>query len=531
LGAAPPIGEAWLQAPVLRDAGGPLMLAAFAVAMGSRSLLSWRRDVLLAQRHAYFLDTRRLSIATGLARASWPASARLEHGRVMQIMGGDLTRVTAGAHFIVQGAKSATTLGALAVTVVLLAPAQGVAILAILGLGAVATGRLAVRARDSGGAVSQANRSVTTGVGTFLRAMKAAKSQGLQEPFLTDFARELGEASRAQVAFQSQQALVRAAWPLLAAAAVGAIVLAAGIGGLRGGPTVVAVLLLLWRMVGPATQLQNGVQQVAFALPAWESIQELEAELAAGKEARCAHGGPPPEGVIALRGVTVSHGDAGGVVGVDLEIAPGEWLGLAGPTGAGKTTIADVIAGLRCPDEGEVLVGGKLLYPGLVEPWRSSLAYVPQDPFLINDTVRTNLSWGRPQVNEAQMMAALSLMGAAKRFAGAGGLDAAVGENGSLISGGERQRLALGRALLGCPRLMIMDESTNAIDPEGELGLLTALRAAAPEMTVVLIAHRRETLSACDRVVVLENGRISAEHSGETWRRQARSRRSQKLVF
>lgn len=489
------------------------VLAVFVVMMLVRSLILWRRDVILAKRQTSFLESRRLAVAQGLAAASWPTVSRLGHGRVAHVMGGDMARITAGAHFAVQGAVAAVTLVALAIVALSTAPRPAAMALGLMALAAWAMARLTRRARDAGARMADSNRSLTTGVGAFLRGMKAAKSQDLQQPFVAGFQRDLAAAGRAQVAFLSEQAQVRAIWPLVAVATLGAVVTAGAVTGERDGAAVLVLVFVLWRMVGPAAQLQSGVQQVAFALPAWEAIRDLETELAAGVEATGPDAGEPPPGAVELRGVTVLHGDGGGVTDVDLRLAPGSWLGLAGPAGSGKTTLADVIAGLREPDSGEILIGGRPLDGTMRAAWRRSLAYVPQDPFLLDDSVRANLAWSRPEVDEAAMIRALETVGVAARLARLpGGLDGRVGENGALISGGERQRLALARALLRRPRLLILDEATNAVDLDGEARLLAAVRAASPGMSVILIAHRRETLAVCDTVLRLEAGRVAPAH-------------------
>ena len=139
--------------------------------------------------------------------------------------------------------------------------------------------------------------------------------------------------------------------------------------------------------------------------------------------------------------------------------------------------------------------------------WRAQLSYVSQDPFLFHDTVRRNLKWAWPGASEADMWQALEVAGAAGIVRGmSGGLDAIVGERGSLVSGGERQRIALARALLRKPRLLIMDEATNAIDIAGERQLLERLTAVEPRPTIVMIAHRNESLALCGRVLHLEEG-------------------------
>jgi len=136
---------------------------------------------------------------------------------------------------------------------------------------------------------------------------------------------------------------------------------------------------------------------------------------------------------------------------------------------------------------------------------------VPQDGFLFHDSVRRNLNWGAIEADDDALWRALD-------FAGAGalvralpdGLDTVVGERGSLLSGGERQRLAIARALLRRPRLLVLDEATNAIDATSEAALLGRLAALDPRPTIVMISHRAESMACCDQVITIDRGAIAA---------------------
>ena len=223
-------------------------------------------------------------------------------------------------------------------------------------------------------------------------------------------------------------------------------------------------------------------------------------------------------GDIEFRDVSYRHrradaeeADSGGVRNVSLRIPAGGCIGLAGGSGAGKTTLADLLVGLLRPQAGEIRIAGLPVDVASSPHWREMLAYVSQDPFLHNDTIRHNLLWANPEASEAEIHEAIQVAGAdaiVDRLPL--GLNTVVGERGSLISGGERQRFAIARALLRKPRLLILDEATNAIDIDGERQLLGRLNALRPGLTLLLVAHRLETLSACDEIVVLEHGTVTA---------------------
>ena len=210
-----------------------------------------------------------------------------------------------------------------------------------------------------------------------------------------------------------------------------------------------------------------------------------------------------------LEDVSFSYADRLVLDSVSIEIPAGCVTVLMGPSGAGKTTIADIILGLYPPDRGRVLLDGVPLDEIDLRSWRRSVGYVPQELVLFHDSICANVALGDPSVGEAEVRRALEMAGAWE-FVEAlpQGLWTGVGPGGAKLSGGERQRIALARALMGRPKLVILDEATSALDPETERQICVNVRRLAGQTTVLAITHRPALLEIADRRYRVEDGRV-----------------------
>ncbi|MEM0989342.1 MAG: ABC transporter transmembrane domain-containing protein [Pseudomonadota bacterium] len=196
---------------------------------------------------------------------------------------------------------------------------------------------------------------------------------------------------------------------------------------------------------------------------------------------------------------------------VAFEVQPGETVAIVGPSGAGKTTVLQMLLRFYDPTQGRILFDGVPINAMRLEELRERIALVPQEPVIFADTVRANILFGRPDATEDEVIAAAKAA-AADEFITAlpDGYDTWLGERGVLLSGGQRQRIAIARAILRDAPLMLMDEATSALDAESERAVQQAVEQLSQGRTMVVIAHRLATVKRADRIVVLDRGRIVA---------------------
>ena len=492
-----------------------VIVIAFIAAMGLRGLVLMARSRAITALQARYIEYRRAALLRALAGAPWRQVAGLRHARITTALTNEIARVAIAAQSMMRFSLSAVMLTAqLALTLVI---AWGIGLLAagLLVAAAVASAGRMRLAKRYGDNLRFGSLKMAHTAGQLLGGLKQAAAENRQGAFVSDYEAAGSEMANFQIEHERRSSRFHFAVSMTVAT-LGALLLLVGVWTGTDSVSLIASMLVLSRMVGPAVGLQRDGELIASTMPAHGMIVELEAELR-NNASVVTGAGETPDGVICLDRVSYLHDNGErGVAEVTLTIAPGESVGLTGPSGAGKTTLIDLITGLLPPQHGTVSIGGQPLDDGAAWRWRNRLAYVGQDAFLTNDTIRRNIS---PEemgpVEEAMLWTALEQASIAETVrAMPDGLDTILAERGSRLSGGERQRIAIARAILRRPSLLILDEATNAIDVPTERRILDTLTNLDPAMSILIIAHRTESLAHCSRVLVMEEGRLVGDRTG-----------------
>ena len=272
-----------------------------------------------------------------------------------------------------------------------------------------------------------------------------------------------------------------------------------------------AFLLYLTAFFAPIQQLVQLYNAYQAGQSAVQKLRELLATDPTVVEAADAVELPPIEGRIELDGVRFGYDpDAPVLHDLSLVIEPGEMVAVVGPTGAGKSTVAKLVTRFYDPDAGAVCIDGHDLRAVTLHSLRSQLGVVPQEPFLFNRSVRDNIAFARPDATDAEVMEACRAVGIEDLIGRLDdGLDSFVHERGSSLSSGERQLLALARAFLARPRVLILDEATSNLDLASETRIERALDVVLEGRTSIVIAHRLATAMRADRIAVIRDGRLA----------------------
>jgi ATP-binding cassette subfamily C protein len=513
--------------------GVPLTLGAllvtYVLVIALAAVLTAYQSVMLVRYRLEFVDGQRRRLYRSIARAEWRHLLGLRQSDL-------LTALTVDVNWVGQGTLAVLGLGVAAVVMaVQLAVALRISP-AVTGLATLTGGVLAAlvwplvgRSRRLGRELVLHNRGILASVTGFLDGLKLAKAHGLESGHLDSFDSAIAGARRSQIDFARASATATAV-QLALTAVVLAVLVDVAVDHLHLALSELLVLAFIFtRLVPQITRAQSQIQTLAQTLPAFDELQSVIADCDRATEMGELRSIPSDssrqpldlEDRLSFEDVSFSYRRPDGqpievLHEVTFDLPARTTTALVGPSGAGKTTLADLAIGLLFPSSGHVLVDGVPLSGNTVARWRDVIAMVPQEAFLFHQSIGANLLWAQPEATEDEMWEALGAA-SAEQFVRhlPEGLNTVVGDRGARLSGGERQRIALARALLRRPALLVLDEATNSLDTGNENMILHALAQLHGQITMLVIAHQPSTIRDADQVVTVDHGRIVSNHRRE----------------
>jgi ATP-binding cassette, subfamily C, bacterial len=376
----------------------------------------------------------------------------------------------------------------------------------------LAVARFIAMARRAGRAKWRSVHLLSGAVNDLLTSIKSLRAMNRQA-YVSQFAAKQISALRksALQEYYSESAVQAVQEPLLytmllAGIYVGVVYLGLGLEELIG------TVWLLRRISNGVGTMRGAMQRVAVDGVAFWSIIDLTQSLK--EQAEAPHGGKAARLArqCDFHDVSFSYGEKTVIDRASFSLPVGEVATLIGPSGAGKTTIADLLVGLHEPSSGRVLIDDLPLTDADLAAWRRKIGYIPQENILFNDTVMENITLGDQTISEEAAIEALKLAGA-WGFVSAlpSGLHEVIGVRGNLLSGGQKQRLSIARALIHNPEVLILDEATSALDRATAREICDAVRGLRGNRTILAITHQSIWMDAADHVLKMENGRVTTE--------------------
>lgn len=500
-----------------RDAG---VLVRIVLAFFGITLASFALNVVSGLKYtkvsADILFDMRLALFRHLQALSPRFYARMPLGQIMSRINSDLGEVQ---RVVTEAALAwMTNVLFLAGTVLILLYLDPVLFAASLAVLPVAAWAL-VRYRNKLEASIASLRNESAAMGTFLldsmQAMRLVVSLNAQEREAVRFRAHNDSFVSSLLAMRKLTYLAGGLPGLLLTVGSAAVFLLGGwrvIQGTITAGTLIAFVAYQVRLLGPLQGLMGLYAGLATARVSLKRVHEiLDAPIEVVDTAAPVAIGQP-RGDVVFRNVTLAHGRGTVLDRVSLHVQSGERVALVGPSGVGKSTIADLLARHVDPDNGAVLFDGHDLRTLRLSDVRRHVVVVDQDPFVFNTTIETNLRFARPDATDGDLAEAVRASGLADLVGRCpDGLRTVVGERGRALSAGERQRLAIARAFLADPTVLVLDEATGALDPATEAEVLAGYDAAMRGRTTVMITHRLALARRATRVLVLEGGRVVEE--------------------
>ena len=495
-----------------------ILLIAYLLLVTIKALLSRSLSI----RESEFIEDTGLRLRgklyAAVSEASWESIAAGRDADVISLFTSQCAQVSYGISGVIHLIASLVSAAIQLCIALMMSPPVTILVCA-LGLCMLLIFRpLRKKSRAYGDEMIRIGRAFYSELNNQLSSIKEVRAYGVEREHAQLFEKISTEFKTAQMRYVRQSSVPSLVYSIAAALLIAGIYLVCTLG-LRVETDRLVVLVYVFARLWPVfSGLQGRIQGVDSCIPAYEKLMNAFADLRAQDE-------PEPENVDfsdwrSARFDRVSfaylNSEEETLRDVSLYLRRGEILALLGRNGAGKTTAVNLLLGFLLPTAGTIYVDDRALTAANLRAWRRQAGYVPQDPLILNASVRENLQRFHPNAAEQDLIDALK-SAMAWDFVShlPEGMDTALGDRGIRLSGGERQRIVLARVLLGKPSLIILDEATSALDYESEAMFHQIIRRLRAQTAVVLIAHRLSTVRMADRAIVLEDGKIAEQGTVE----------------
>lgn len=483
------------------------VLAAMVLLVVGRALLQRASIVAEAGLQARLVAARRARLHAAILRMAWPAFLRERAAALAFALNSRVEDLYSALVMLLRLVSSAAATVVVLAIVVKLSPPLAALVLAVAAI--VTSVRLfgGRAARRAGEELVRASDALVAAVDDALATMRLVRGAGAESARAVHFHAVSERFGRALIAARRRDGDEHL---LLAVASAVALALLLWVAIARLSLPAATILLLVAaysRLVPRLVALRQDGNALLEVLPAWDAVESLIARTEAAAEPAS-----PPRTPLAFTDAIVcdrvsfrwgAEDDAPALDDFSCRIPARGLTVVIGPTGSGKSTLGDLLLGLLAPAAGVIRVDGVALDGGARAAWRRQTGYVPQDPVLAHATLAENMRWLAPEASDAALTRALHEAAAEFVFEDSDGLAVLIGDRGATMSGGERQRLALARALVTRPQLLVLDEPTSALDAETEQRVLATIVRLARETAVVLITHREAPLAVADQVIRL----------------------------
>lgn len=489
-----------------------LMIALYFVLVVFKALLSRMlslREISFLENYAYDLRDR---LYHTVSHADWEKLAASKQSDTINLFTAQCSQVSYGVTEIIHLISALfSAVMQLAIAVWLSLPVT--VFVFICGCAFVLIFRKMFRiSKEYGEELIKINRSMYAELFNQLRSVKEVRTYNVQREHTALFEGISDSFRQAKLKYARLRAVPQVVYSCAAAFMIGVIFLVSVLVFKMDTARLVVLVYVFMRLWPVFSGLYGRLQGIISCTPAFEKLREAFDHLGREVVEEDTDEPLPFDREIVFRDVVFSYlgSDEKVLKKVSFTLKKGSVTALVGRSGAGKTTIADLLLGFLQPTEGEVLIDDVPLTRENLPSWRHKLGYVPQEPLILNASVRENLQRFHPTATEDEMIEALKKAQAWGFVSNLkDGLDTTLGDQGVRLSGGERQRIVLARVLLGHPRLIIMDEATSAMDYESETAVRQAIRELDKDITVLIIAHRLATVRTAQYAIVLENGAIT----------------------